>query len=68
MSNLNYDTLRANVSLLGKILGDVISDAESQEFLEKVEAIRLLSKSAQAGNSSDGEKLVKLLRILVMRS
>ena len=64
MSDLNYDPLRANVSLLGKILGDVISDAEGQEFLEKVEEIRLLSKSAQAGNSSDGEKLVKLLRDL----
>ena len=43
MSNLNYDPLRANVSLLGKILGDVISDAEGQKFLEKVEAIRLYS-------------------------
>ena len=39
MSNLNYDPLRANVSLLGKILGDVISDAEGQKFLEKGEAI-----------------------------
>ena len=64
MSDLNYDPLRANVSLLGKILGNVISDAEGHEFLEKVEAIRLLSKSAQAGNVGDGEELVKLLRDL----
>ena len=45
MKQINYDPLRSNVSMLGKILGDVIGDAEGQAFLNKIEKIRLLSKS-----------------------
>ena len=52
MKQINYDPLRSNVSMLGKILGDVIGDAEGQAFLNKIEQIRLLSKSAQAGNTA----------------
>ena len=64
MKQINYDPLRSNVSMLGKILGDVIGDAEGQAFLNKIEKIRLLSKSAQAGNTEDGNELIKLLRTL----
>ena len=64
MKQINYDPLRSNVSMLGKILGDVIADAEGQAFLNKIEQIRLLSKSAQAGNTEDGNELIKLLRTL----
>ena len=64
MKQINYDPLRSNVSMLGKILGDVIGDAEGQAFLNKIEQIRLLSKSAQAGNTEDGNELIKLLRTL----
>ena len=64
MKQINYDPLRSNVSMLGKILGDVIGDAEGQAFLNKIEQIRLLSKSAQAGNTEDGNELIKLLRML----
>ena len=49
MSEVNYEGMRANVSLLGTILGEIISDAEGAQFLEKIEKIRLLSKSAKAG-------------------
>ncbi|MGK0500067.1 MAG: phosphoenolpyruvate carboxylase [Oceanicoccus sp.] len=64
MTAVNYDAMRANVSLLGKILGDIISDAEGAEFLAKIEQIRLLSKSARANNAEAGEDSEQLLSIL----
>ena len=64
MSEVNYEGMRANVSLLGTILGEIISDAEGVRFLEKIEKIRLLSKSAKAGNAEDGESLLEIIRAL----
>ncbi|MBT4213775.1 MAG: phosphoenolpyruvate carboxylase [Porticoccaceae bacterium] len=64
MSEVNYEGMRANVSLLGTILGEIISDAEGAQFLEKIEKIRLLSKSAKAGNAEDGESLLEIIRAL----
>lgn len=58
----NFSGMRANVSLLGKILGEIISDAEGSDFLDKVEQIRLLSKSAQAGNEEEGQQLLAILQ------
>ena len=57
-------TLRQNVSMLGQLLGDTIKDAQGEEFLAKIEEIRLLSKSARAGNSEDESKLKQLLQDL----
>ena len=48
-----YSSLRQNVSMLGRILGDTMSDAAGQEFLDKIEQIRTLSKSARAGDNND---------------
>lgn len=62
MSDVNYDSMRANVNFLGTMLGEVVSDAEGSEFLDKIEKIRLLSKSAQSGNPEDGQKLLTILR------
>lgn len=65
MTDINYDGMRANVSLLGKMLGDIIADAEGTEFLEKIEQIRLLSKSAHAADTDgteEGEQLLSILR------
>ena len=59
-----YSTLKHNVSMLGQMLGQTISEAEGAEFLDKIEAIRLLSKSARAGNSSDENSLKQVLREL----
>jgi phosphoenolpyruvate carboxylase len=43
-------TLTQNVSLLGRLLGEIISEAEGDAFYQTIEAIRRLSKSARAGN------------------
>ena len=55
----NTEALRKNVKLLGRLLGEIISDAEGEAFYETVEAIRRLSKSARAKN--DFEDLQHLL-------
>lgn len=61
MSAEQYSLLRANVSYLGRLLGETISDADGPEFLDKIEQIRLLSKSARGGNESDGKELENVL-------
>ncbi len=64
MTKQNYDSLRGNVSLLGRILGEVIAEAEGDAFLEKIEVIRKLSKSARAGEQDDHLALQEILRSL----
>ncbi|MCK5818330.1 MAG: phosphoenolpyruvate carboxylase [Psychromonas sp.] len=59
--NEDYSSLRRNVSLLGQILGNTISDDLGKDFLNKVECIRKLSKSSRAGNKEDGNSLLKIL-------
>ena len=56
-----YANLRSNVGLLGQLLGKSIGEHLGDEFLEKIEAIRQLSKSSRAGNQNDGEKLINVL-------
>ncbi|MEL0629108.1 phosphoenolpyruvate carboxylase [Psychromonas aquatilis] len=56
-----YANLRSNVSLLGQLLGNSISDHLGEAFLEKIETIRQLSKSSRSGNSKDGETLIEVL-------
>tara|TARA_R110001583_G_scaffold16189_4_gene65749 strand:- start:718 stop:3360 length:2643 start_codon:yes stop_codon:yes gene_type:complete len=56
-----YANLRGNVSLLGQLLGNSISDHLGESFLEKIETIRQLSKSSRSGNSEDGERLIDVL-------
>ena len=56
-----YANLRSNVSLLGQLLGNSISDHLGEAFLEKIETIRQLSKSSRSGNSEDGDKLIDVL-------
>jgi phosphoenolpyruvate carboxylase len=57
-------TLRSNVSMLGHILGETISEASSPAFLQKVELIRQTSKSARAGSETDQLRLREVLRDL----
>jgi phosphoenolpyruvate carboxylase len=64
MKGQNYSSLRSNVSLLGRILGEVIAGAEGDAFLEKIEIIRKLSKSARAGVKDDQTALQEILRNL----
>lgn len=60
----DYTSLRSNVSALGALLGDIISDAEGEEFLALIEQIRTLSRSARAGDESARESLLHCLRDL----
>lgn len=61
MTDSQYSALRQNVSMLGRILGETISEAAGAEFLDKIEQIRTLSKSARAGDSGDERQLKDLL-------
>lgn len=64
MNESHYKTLRRNVSYLGRILGETVSEANGQEFLDKIEKIRRLSKSARNGNQEDGRRLQQVLMAL----
>lgn len=56
-----YAALRSNVSFLGSLVGKAMRSHLGDEFLNKIETIRLLSKGARGGSTEDGEKLVALL-------
>jgi len=56
-----YSNLRSNVGLLGQLLGKSIAGHLGEEFLDKIEAIRQLSKSSRAGNHEDGVALIDML-------
>lgn len=60
-SDQRYRSLRHNVSLLGSMLGDTMASSHGEEFLARVERIRLLSKSASTGDDSSWEQLESLL-------
>jgi phosphoenolpyruvate carboxylase len=59
-----YGALRANVSFLGRLLGETIAAAEGQDFLQLIEQIRGLSKSAREGDAASREALLAMLREL----
>lgn len=60
----DYATLRGNVSLLGRILGDTVAAGEGDEQLDLVERIRGLSKGARDGVAEDRDALLAQLRAL----
>jgi phosphoenolpyruvate carboxylase len=60
----DYRSLRSNVSLLGRLLGETIADAEGAPFLELIERIRLLSRNARDGDGDAREELLSVLRNL----
>ena len=60
----HYASLRANVSALGALLGEVIASAEGDGLLQRVEQIRLLSRAARDGDESAGAELLDVLRSL----
>ncbi|GAB5412997.1 MAG: phosphoenolpyruvate carboxylase [Congregibacter sp.] len=59
-----YRSLRRNVSLLGSILGDTLSASHGKDFLEKVERIRLLSKSTESNDDQSWRDLETLIATL----
>ncbi|OXY81272.1 phosphoenolpyruvate carboxylase [Oceanimonas doudoroffii] len=60
----NHAALRANVGLLGQLLGDAIREHHGQAFLDKIETIRQLAKSARQGNDEDQQQLLTTLKQL----
>ncbi|WP_416776991.1 phosphoenolpyruvate carboxylase [Xenorhabdus budapestensis] len=62
--NQQYSAMRSNVSMLGKILGDTIKEAQGKDILDKVETIRKLSKSSRAGNEANRQQLLSTLQNL----
>ncbi len=61
MADLDYASLRGNVSLLGRMLGDTIAAAEGDDFLQLIEQIRSLSKRAREGFGEARNELEALL-------
>ncbi|SJN57480.1 Phosphoenolpyruvate carboxylase [Vibrio ruber DSM 16370] len=62
--NEKYTALKSNVSMLGRLLGKTILDADGSVILEKVETIRKLSKSLKDGNPADRDTLVEEIKNL----
>ena len=58
----DYSSLRGNVSALGRMLGETVAAAEGKPFLDLIEQIRTLSKSAREGSDSAREELLALLK------
>ncbi len=61
---LDYSSLRRNVSALGELLGETMAAAQGDDFLELIEEIRTLSRSAREGDNADREALLSLLQNL----
>lgn len=53
--------LREDVRLLGRLLGRVIAAARGESFLERIETVRALAKSARAGGDADWARLSTFL-------
>jgi phosphoenolpyruvate carboxylase len=58
---VDYASLRGNVSLLGRMLGDTIAAAQGEHFLQLIEEIRSLSKRAREGSGEARTALEALL-------
>jgi len=64
LSDAVYSSLRGNVSFLGRLLGETIAAAQGQAFLDLIEQIRRLSKSAREGSREAREELQAVLHNL----
>ena len=49
-----HQALRDDVSLLGRLLGDVLRTVEGSDLFEAVEAVRTLAKRARGGRGGGG--------------
>jgi phosphoenolpyruvate carboxylase len=59
-----WDALRANVRLLGAILGEVIVEQEGVELLELEERVRKLARAGRRGYAAAMDQLVELVSSL----
>ncbi|WP_136679299.1 phosphoenolpyruvate carboxylase [Neptunomonas sp. XY-337] len=63
MSDL-HEELRDNVRMLGECLGQTIAKHRGQDFLDRIESIRQLSKSGRSDTDSDHSELLAALSSL----
>ena len=56
-----YATLRNNISMLGRFLGETINDAQGEDILELIENIRKLSRNSRAGDDNARQALLDTL-------
>lgn len=56
-----YKEMRNNVSMLGRFLGETISQAQGDEILDLIEKIRVLSRDSHTGNVQARQQLIETL-------
>lgn len=56
-----YATLRNNINMLGRFLGETINDAQGADILELIENIRKLSRDSRAGDDQARQALLNTL-------
>lgn len=56
-----YATLRNNINMLGRFLGETINDAQGEDILELIENIRKLSRDSRAGDDKARQELLTTL-------
>lgn len=56
-----YSTMRNNISMLGRFLGETISDAQGSDILELIENIRVLSRNSRHGDDQARNALLNTL-------
>lgn len=59
-----YASLRRNVSYLGRILGEVIAEADGEDQLAFIERVRLLSRDAREGAPEARDQLLERVNAL----
>ncbi len=60
--------LRADVNLLGTLLGDTLTQIEGREIFDAVECVRTLAKGAREGDTADRDALERTLTRLPVES
>ena len=59
-----YSMMRNNINMLGRFLGETISDALGDDILELIENIRVLSRNSRSGDDEARHQLLKTLETI----
>lgn len=63
-----YRTLRHNINMLGRFLGETINDAQGENILTLIENVRQLSKQSRAGDSQARKTLLDTLSTILTKT
>ena len=63
-----YRTLRHNINMLGRFLGETINDAQGEDILTLIENVRQLSKQSRAGDSQARKTLLDTLSTILTKT